>query len=598
MNIRQMFRHDLKSIFVNEGVFLLILLTLILPTIFVSFIIGANQQPMGDLEKIKVALVNKDQGGIINGIEVNIGQEIVENIKNAEGISWQIVTYETALRETLIGRYYGQIIIPEDFTNKVATLDTAQQELPKVQYDMNFQENIYAPTFNTVNNASLQASIQRSIINETNKVIKSVIGDVKLEGIEDNNLKLRQVAEAMLLLNENKNLYLKRLEEYKELSGEIIVLLSNVDNSIINSKIDRMQIERFRVELQSLLDNTIELENEYEGTTGNELGAGYKKLTVTLENIIQNLDYVKDEGLQFQDNIKTLRRVAARFYNIVDQIYDAIIELVKHTNGAESKLGFLAQGNNVEKLIYNLKNNPELVGEYLEAPMFIQRVENEDIFNENITVAPFDIGVAMWIGKVILVTLLSINFRGKLSSGKKENQMEEEFILIQEYISKGLFFIVLGIIQDFLMICVVRLVFNVGTTHPFLFLGIGLVGSITFSVMIYTAVSVFRYIGKLGIYFISILQLFLLGGVFPLQIIPDIFFRINTVMPFIYVVGSFRELQVDFVSVNLYKSVIILLIFTIYTIVFGIIGKIYLTPYIKKFYELLQKSDLFVSWNR
>ena len=595
--IRKMLKQDLKNIFTNEIVFLLIFLIILLPTLFVCFIINANRQPLYNKGEIKVALINKDQGGVINGIGVNMGDEVTARIKDSDGISWKIVSYEDALRGTLIGRYYGQVIIPEDFTAKIATLDTEQAELPKVQYDMNFQENIYAPTFNTINNANLGANIQKSIIRAVDSVIKEVIGDVDISSkMEDRDSDVRQVIEAILLLNKNKEQYLTLLEEYREMATKTIVLFSNIDNQIINSKIDQIQIKKFEDQIKKFLADSIQLETEYETLTGEKIKISYKRLTNTLETIMEDLEYIKEGAPALQINIKEARKIAAHFYNIVDKATNILVDIVERSNGLEAKLGFLAHKDDINKLIYNLKNEPELVAEYLESPMLLERIDKEEVFNENVTIAPFYMGIAMWIGKAILVTLLSIRFKGRLVEDEEENETEIESVtVVEEYIAKGLFFIILGMIQDFLMISIVRLLFEVGKEHQILFLLIGLLGSITFAMIVYTCASVFNNLGKLGIHLISILQLFLLGGVFPLQIIPDIFFKINRVLPFIYVVGSFRELQIDVVTINLYKSVSILILFIVYTFIFGILSKLYLKPYITKLCNVIQKSKLFIA---
>ena len=64
---------------------------------------------------LPVAVVNNDTGAKINGKDINVGNEIVEQLKKNKSIGWKIVGDWQGNYGLNEGKYYALIEIPSEF---------------------------------------------------------------------------------------------------------------------------------------------------------------------------------------------------------------------------------------------------------------------------------------------------------------------------------------------------------------------------------------------------------------------------------------------------------------------------------------------------
>lgn len=89
-NILRVFLSDLKRISTNVIAIVVIIGLTVIPSLYAWFNILSNWDPYGEesTSKIKVAVVSDDNGTAIDGIEVNIGNKIIEALKANNTIGW------------------------------------------------------------------------------------------------------------------------------------------------------------------------------------------------------------------------------------------------------------------------------------------------------------------------------------------------------------------------------------------------------------------------------------------------------------------------------------------------------------------------------
>lgn len=586
------FKQDFKNIFTNGITFIMIILLLIIPAIFAGFTIKANGMPINSSSNVKVALVNKDIGGIVNNTVVNVGDKITRLIKQDTKIDWQITSYDDALRGLLVGKFYGMLVIPPEFTEGIATLTTDTPVLPKISYIMNNKESVFTPTFTETSSTKLQIYVVHGITYAINEATRSVLGKLDID-FTINSTELKGTVNAFLDLDEKREFYIERLKEYRELVGGVMISLSNLRDELpdLNQNIDR--IESLGAKAERFIAIVDEMEKAYAETTNKSLLLQIDKTKELISEIQELTTYIKEETPQLQDMIKDSDEMVTQAYGTFNKVDSSIMDITRDLHGLEYKLGFLAENNDINKLIYIVENDPQLLKEYIAAPVLLERQDIKTLPNYSSDLAPFNITIAMWAGTVLLVTMLSTKFQ--VPQSKEENTSQEQIndiSVLQEYFGKGLFFIVLSCIQDIIAVIAIKQVLGIYIANLGLFFGLAIIGSITFTAIIYTLVSVLGNVGKVIIYLLSILQFFFLGGVFPTQIAPPVFQHINNVLPFIYVIGSLREVQIGIITSNLLKSSVILLSFTIWAILCGMIGRAFLWPGIEKLRLIVRASHL------
>jgi len=99
----------------------------VLALIFYAYL-AAVASPQENLENLPIALVNEDRGADLAGGDVNLGDRVVENVTNPDSpaagtVDWvRPDTRSEALKAIGNGEYYGAIVIPEDYTQRISGL--------------------------------------------------------------------------------------------------------------------------------------------------------------------------------------------------------------------------------------------------------------------------------------------------------------------------------------------------------------------------------------------------------------------------------------------------------------------------------------------
>ena len=102
-NIFKIYKNDLKDIFTNKVLLVIVTGLCILPSLYAWFNIKASWDPYGNTGNIFVAVVNEDSGAEIMDKEVNIGDELVDKLKTNKDLGWKFVRSE----ERRVGKECG-----------------------------------------------------------------------------------------------------------------------------------------------------------------------------------------------------------------------------------------------------------------------------------------------------------------------------------------------------------------------------------------------------------------------------------------------------------------------------------------------------------
>jgi putative membrane protein len=121
-----------------------IIAVIIIPLVYSFFYLDAFWDPYSKLDYLPVAVVNQDSGATINGKEKNLGNEILDKLKDDKNLKW-VVTDEADAKEGLDNRrYYASIYIPADFSKNISTAGDAEKVKGNLKYSVNEKRNYLA----------------------------------------------------------------------------------------------------------------------------------------------------------------------------------------------------------------------------------------------------------------------------------------------------------------------------------------------------------------------------------------------------------------------------------------------------------------------
>ena len=98
-------RHNVAALLVLAGICLL-------PSLYAWFNIGANMDPYGNIDRVKIAVVDLDRPVEYGERQVDVGKTVLENLKKNDQLGWTFVDENRAIEGVRSGAYYAAIVIP------------------------------------------------------------------------------------------------------------------------------------------------------------------------------------------------------------------------------------------------------------------------------------------------------------------------------------------------------------------------------------------------------------------------------------------------------------------------------------------------------
>ena len=119
----------------------------LVPCLYAWFNIMSNWDPytVESTKNLKIAVASEDLGTNFLGMDFNVGDIIIERLKANDQIDWQFPESSQALLDGLnSGEYYGGLVIPEDFSEKVLGFTDGEVEKATIKFYDNQKLNAVA----------------------------------------------------------------------------------------------------------------------------------------------------------------------------------------------------------------------------------------------------------------------------------------------------------------------------------------------------------------------------------------------------------------------------------------------------------------------
>ncbi|MFJ7745773.1 YhgE/Pip family protein [Peribacillus sp. NPDC097295] len=178
LKIWGIFMDDVKSIYKNLFVCIIIIFLMLIPSIYAWFNILASWDPYANTEGILVGVSNKDKGAELNGHSLNIGEEVIRGLKGNSDLGWRFTTEDEAVSKVNKGDYYASIIIPENFSERIATIMTEDPTKAEIDYYVNEKINSIAPKMTAAGANAIVDNVSKSFVKTASGSILSVFNEL------------------------------------------------------------------------------------------------------------------------------------------------------------------------------------------------------------------------------------------------------------------------------------------------------------------------------------------------------------------------------------------------------------------------------------
>lgn len=144
MKSLSVFLKDLGASMKKPKVFIPILAVLFVPVLYSGMFLTAFWDPYGKMDELPVAVVNQDKGANFEGKSLQVGSDLVTELKKSNDFDWKFVDRQEADKGIKDNKYYMTIVIPEDFSQKATTLMDEHPEPAHLIFEPNEGYNFLA----------------------------------------------------------------------------------------------------------------------------------------------------------------------------------------------------------------------------------------------------------------------------------------------------------------------------------------------------------------------------------------------------------------------------------------------------------------------
>lgn len=210
-----LFIAQMKPLRRNLAAGLVFLGLLLLPPLYAWFNIGANWSPYDQTSNLKVAVTSQDEGAEIEGVDVNVGDKIVEALKANDAIGWQFVSYEDGQKGVDSGEYYAALVIPKDFSETITGFLYGDTEQATIDYYINEKENAISTKIMGTGMDTVSGEINETFVETVTTIVLDSLKVVDSK-YADYEPSFMRMLDTMDLAAENMSLFVENMDEFED----------------------------------------------------------------------------------------------------------------------------------------------------------------------------------------------------------------------------------------------------------------------------------------------------------------------------------------------------------------------------------------------
>ncbi len=431
-NIIEIFKNDIREIFRKVRTWIVIIGLILLPSMYAWPNILSAWDPYGHTNNIKVAVVTEDSGTEVSGQKVNLGENLVEGLKNNKNLNWQFVKNKQEAEDGVkIGDYYASIVIPENFSDDITSVSRGVPKKATIEYTVNEKINAISPKITNSGASAIANNISKSFVEIANGVIFEKLHEAGIK-FEQNLPSIEKMKEEIFKLNDNFSNYenvvselIGKTEQGQKILNTIQQTLPDIDRFATNSimladkaDITINNIQSFNEKLLPLISNHLKVVEDVSG----EANSLAQKIQSKPDNVEETKEKLKLLNTRLEAGEERLRVVKNIFEYLNELSGENILQnQLNKINTLENDLTKVKEVNN--KIYTNIDNYDEIAdslkNDFADVTKRINEISTNMDNRLNDDIAPL-------VAKVLTKADININEISKLIIGAQNELPEVE----------------------------------------------------------------------------------------------------------------------------------------------------------------------------
>ena len=562
-NIIEIMKTDFKAAFSNPIVTFVLIALIILPSLYALINIQACWDPYGNTGDVQFAIANLDNGSTFEGNELNIGNELVKELKTNDKFDWTFVT-EDELRDGVYkGDYYAGIIIPKNLTENVLSITTDDPQQAKLEYVVNMKANPVAAKLTDSASNSVYLSLNAKIVQIINLAAYGKLGELQ-EGLAAGAGQLasggNQLAAGASQVAAGADQVKNGASQVEDGASQVKTGADKVQSGVpaVNKGADKVKqgstavqngasdVQKGAEEIESAIDPSTIPEGPVK-----DYVEGNIKLADGSGQVADGATQLADGSVALADGSTKLANGAGQVAGGAGKVADGSVELAEGSLALAAGSQLLSDGAtqalfaassalaaSADSLAGITGINETILGDYFYSPVKLDRHELFPVPNYGSQVAPFYLVLSMWVGALITNTML----RPGISQGTKYSPLEM-------YFGKLALFLFMSFFQSLVTI-IGSLILGIYIDNLPLFIISVILVSGVFMALIYSLNSALGNIGKGVAIILLLFQISGTGGIYPIEIMGSMFKVLYPYLPMTYAIDLIREAQLGLIWSN------------------------------------------------
>ncbi|VHA63992.1 YhgE/Pip domain-containing protein [Streptococcus pyogenes] len=170
---------ELKTLIKNPKLMITMIGVALVPALYNLSFLGSMWDPYGRVNDLPIAVVNHDKPAKRADKSLTIGNDMVDKMSKSKDLEYHFVSAKQAQEGLKEGDYYMVIILPEDLSQRAATLLNPEPQKLTIRYQTSKGHGMVAAKMGETAMAKLKESVSQNITNTYTSAVFSSMTDLQ-----------------------------------------------------------------------------------------------------------------------------------------------------------------------------------------------------------------------------------------------------------------------------------------------------------------------------------------------------------------------------------------------------------------------------------
>ncbi|MCR5581308.1 MAG: YhgE/Pip domain-containing protein, partial [Pseudobutyrivibrio sp.] len=373
------------------------------------------------------------------------------------------------------------------------------------------------------------------------------------------------------MLTHMSNLSDEQSQAISAKADELDTRIQGLDADVTNLSVAAVQSEEnlnkakevFAQDLALCISDTQYVRSQYD-TVVSPLGqSAIDSTSKSVDEIEKLLNYNAESIDLVKDNLSNYAVIMEQGKDSLVKSRDEAVAMEAELAAMIAQIKSIGQNEAYLKIMELLQNDPDLLSDFISSPVEIADEYIYPVENNGSMTAPFYIVLSIWVGALIMSTILKTTVKDTTGMHNLKNW--------QCFLGRFFTTFVIGQIQTIITVMGAFLFVGIQCKHPVYFWFAAAWTSLIYSLLLYAFAYSFGNVGEALSVILMVIQVAGAGGTFPIEVLPKVFQILYKFMPFNYSMNALRECIAGFYGDTYRNCMLTLIAYGVFAVFIGVV---------------------------